>query len=133
MESIVCLDSSVLIDHYRKKDKEGSFFYQLVKKYQQFNISVISEYEILIGAKTVEQINYWKNVFSDFFILNYNSAINQIALEISLRQSTKRLNIEFKDLIIASTAIQNKIPLATFNKKHFINIENLQIITPDSF
>ncbi|MGI8952922.1 MAG: type II toxin-antitoxin system VapC family toxin [Chitinophagaceae bacterium] len=132
MESIICVDSSVLINHYREKNKEQTFFYSLVNRHEAFNISVITEYEILIGAKTADQISYWKNIFSDFFILNYTSGVNEIALNISFKLSLKGFNIEFKDLIIAATALSKKIPLATINEKHFNSIEGLQLITPSS-
>jgi predicted nucleic acid-binding protein len=42
-----------------------------------------------------------------------------------------RKSIEFQDLIIAATAISFNNPLATINKKHFDNIEGLDLITPD--
>lgn len=76
MENIISLDSSVLINHYRKKNKNSSFFYSLVQQYEQFIISVVAEYEILIGARQPVQIEYWKNVFQDFFIIKYSSQIN---------------------------------------------------------
>jgi predicted nucleic acid-binding protein len=133
MESLICLDASVLINHYREKNKQETFFYHLIKRYESFNISVITEYEILIGAKAESQVNYWKNIFADCFIVNYTSAINQKALEVSFQLFSKKLTIEFKDPKTASTALHHKLPLATMNKKHFINIEKLKLITPDSF
>jgi predicted nucleic acid-binding protein len=132
MENMIWIDSSVLINHYKEKNKTNTVFYSLVEKYEQLYISVVTEYEILIGARSETQVSYWKNVFSDFFILNYISAINEVAINTSLSLIPKGLNIEFKDLIIASTALYNKMPLATLNEKHFINIPGLQLITSPS-
>jgi predicted nucleic acid-binding protein len=46
---IICLDTSVLIDFYRKTVKENSIFYQLTTKYKLFAVSIVTEYEIMIG------------------------------------------------------------------------------------
>lgn len=41
---------------------------------------------------------------------------------------TKNKIIEFRDILIASSAIIYKIPIATINKKHFERIDVLEII-----
>lgn len=44
---IICLDSSVLIEYYRKNKKENSFLFQLAAKYE-FKIPSVVKYEISI-------------------------------------------------------------------------------------
>jgi len=48
---LILLDTSILIDYFRKKNKRNSDFYQLVaaNKYT-YAVSVITEYEIYVGA-----------------------------------------------------------------------------------
>lgn len=46
---IICLDTSVLVEYFRKKDKSKSFFIELTFKYK-FAISVITKLEILNGS-----------------------------------------------------------------------------------
>ena len=41
--SIVCLDTSVLIDYYRKKDKSKSLFFKLTEKYSVFAVFTVTE------------------------------------------------------------------------------------------
>lgn len=55
MESneLICLYTSVLIDFSKKKkDKTKLFFYELTLSYSLFVVSIIAEYEILIGNTT---------------------------------------------------------------------------------
>jgi len=132
MESIILLDSSVLIDYFRKVNKEKTFFYKLLSAYNGYAISVIVHYEIIKGSNQ-RQANFWNNIFADFFIFPYTVLTNTSALEIGEELRKKRKSIDFKDLIIASTAVQHKMPLATINKKHFDNISGLKLITPASF
>ena len=55
------------------------------------------------------------------------------SLPVYITLKTRRKSIDFKDLIIAASALNNKIPLATINEKHFYNISSLQLITPLSY
>jgi tRNA(fMet)-specific endonuclease VapC len=125
MENIAMIDTSVLIEYYRKKIKNSSFFYQLTRKYTGFGISVVSHYEILIGGKNI----FFDNLFSDFLIFPYSVKINDNAVAIKLELKSKRKNIEFEDLIIAATAQFHRLPLATLNRKDFDAISNLDLET----
>lgn len=49
-DELICLDSSVLIDYFRKTKKENSFFFELSNQYPSFAVSVITEFEILSGS-----------------------------------------------------------------------------------
>ena len=48
---VILLDTSILIDYFRKKDKINSLFLKLSDQYAEFRISVITEFEIYSGAK----------------------------------------------------------------------------------
>ncbi|MEZ4888927.1 MAG: hypothetical protein R3E32_29645 [Chitinophagales bacterium] len=47
---VICLDSTVPIDYYRKTKKENSFLFRLAAHYQ-FKISSIVKYEVYRGDK----------------------------------------------------------------------------------
>lgn len=132
MENIICLDSSTLIDHYRKKIKEKTFFYQLTKSYYGFVLPVTAHFEILVGSNA-KQHSFWKNIFDDLLIIPYQPHINETAINILKELKIKRKTIEYKDLLIAATSLHYNYSLATINEKHFQNIEGLHLITPSSF
>ncbi len=52
--STIVLDTSILIDFFRKQDKTKSVLLQLTDKYR-FSISVITAFEIKIGIQTESQ------------------------------------------------------------------------------
>ncbi len=126
---IVLLDTSVLIDFYRKKDKSKSLFFKLLGENPDriFAISVITHFEIYIGSRP-DQITFWDNMFHDFLILPLSAAVSDISVSIDsdLKKTSKRL--EIPDLFIAATAIANDLQLATLNKKHFDRIKKLKRI-----
>jgi len=122
----ICLDTSVLIDYYRKKEKTRTLFVKLSLKYS-FSISVITKLEILTGI-TENQKEFWNNVFQKMEIIPLNEPEVEIAANI-IRYLTKQNKIiGIKDILIGSTAISKGLKLATLNKKDFGRIENIELI-----
>ena len=132
MENIICLDASTLIDYYRKKVKDKTFFYQLTKNYFGFVLPVTAHFEILAGSNPDQHL-FWQNMFNDLLIIPYQPYINETAINIVNQLKKKRKTIEYKDLMIAATALHYNYSLATKNGKHFEDIDDLHLIIPTSF
>lgn len=124
---MILLDSSILIDFFRKKDKTKTTFFRLIDIYQSFAISSVTLYEIGIGAKSDDQ-KFWDNLFRNFIVLPFDG--NAAKTAIKIRSDLKRLkfNLDFADLQIASIAISQDIPLSTLNLKHFEQVPGLKLI-----
>jgi len=127
-KEIVCLDTSILIDFYRKKVKEKSVFFQLTTKYNLFAVSIVTEYEIMIGAD-VGQAEFWASFFDRVTILPFDKAASDIAIEITKYLKATNKLIEVPDIFIGATALSNNMQIATLNKKHFERIPELVIIS----
>ncbi len=128
MESkIVLLDTSVLIDYFRKKDKEKTLFVSLTHNFDESCISSIIEFEIYTGATQI-QLAFWKNILGDMSVLPFDSNAAHIAVSILKKLKQKRKTIEKADLFIAAIAIANNLPMATLNRKHFEHIDNLELV-----
>jgi tRNA(fMet)-specific endonuclease VapC len=127
-EKITLLDTSIFIDFFRKSDKKNSRFYSLSDSFDTFCISVITEYEIFVGATTAIQKSYWKDFLQMITVIALDSAIVQTAITISEELKRARKQVDNADLFIAATAISNKLPLATLNNKHFQRIPGLKLI-----
>lgn len=125
---MICLDTSILIDFFRKEKKENSLFFRLTQQYRIFTVSVITEYEIFVGSNP-EQQEFWENFFSRIVVLPFDSASSQMAVQIFKDLKAKNKLIEIPDIFIAATAIQNNLPLATTNLKHFDRIEGLELVS----
>ena len=125
---IVCLDTSILIEYYRKKDKSKSLFFKLTKEYSMFAVSAITEYEIYSGSNS-EQDKFWDDFFKMILILPFDSETNKIAVKVARELKSKNKSIEIPDLLIASAALRNNSKLATLNKKHFERVDGLELIT----
>lgn len=126
--SVVCLDTSVLIDFYRNRDKSKSLLFRLTEKYPFFAVSAVTEYELCLG-NSQEQNIFWDDFFSRVIILPFDS--NAVKQSVNIYRQLKQQNklIDMPDIMIAGTVLQNNMPLATLNRKHFERISGLEIIS----
>lgn len=65
------VDTSILIDFYRKTNKENSVWIKLVRYGYSFAISTISKYEIYSGASE-KQIQFWDEIFRLIDVIPFN-------------------------------------------------------------
>jgi predicted nucleic acid-binding protein len=124
---MILLDSSVLIDFFRKKDKTKTIFYQLSKTNTEFCISSITYYEIGIGNRK-NHFEFWEKLTENMTVIPFDQACSEKAIFIYFDLLISNKMIDLADLLIGSTALTHNIPIATLNKKHFERIKNLILI-----
>ncbi len=121
------VDTSILIDYYRKTDKENSVWISLIRQGYHFVISTVTKYEIYSGA-TQNQLNFWNKVLQAIEVLPFDESAVDMAVKINAGLKQKRKQIDLADLFIAASALSYNLPIATLNRKHFERIERLTII-----
>lgn len=122
------LDSTILIDYFRKTDKSKTKLVSHFKQYNHLYISSITEFEV-INCATEKHLEFWNGMLPKFTVLDFDSKAARQAAEIVSQLKTKRKTIDKPDLFIAATAIVNELTLDTLNIKHFIDIDNLKLLT----
>jgi tRNA(fMet)-specific endonuclease VapC len=120
------IDTSILIDHLRKKNKRKSQYYKIVGNYTLF-VSSISLFELFAGATDPQKTEDINNMIEYLKILPFTKKTAEKAGEIYLSLKRENKLIETKDLFIAATALSHRLPLLTLNVKHFDRIEGLRI------
>jgi len=126
-DKIVLVDTSILIDLFRKTDKNNSVLLSLVRQGYTYCISAVTEYEIYTGA-LLGQVGFWDNFLQRTEVLPFDKAVAKVAVDLNRELKRKRKLIETADLFIAATAIANNLSFATLNKKHFDRIDSLNIM-----
>jgi len=124
---VVLVDTSILIDFFRKTDKTKTQLIKLVDNGYLFSISTITEYEIFVGA-TIAQNAYWKEFLQRIIVYPFDTNAVTVAVDINNQLKQKRKQIDIADLFIAAIAISNNLIFATLNKKHFERIDGLKIL-----
>lgn len=124
---LICLDSSILIDYFRKAKKENSFFFELSNQYSSFAVSIITEFEILSGSNQ-NQKGFWDKFFEHVLVIPFDSKANEEAIKIFKELKRNGNLIDIPDLFIGATAKAYNLRLATLNEKDFARISGLEIL-----
>lgn len=122
------VDTTLLIDYFRKTDKQNARLVSHFKNYGQLYISSITEFEVMNGAKPLH-IEFWNGMLTRFIVLDFDSKAARQAATITAQLKAKRKSIDKPDLFIAATAVANGLTLDTLNVKHFTHIDNLLMLT----
>lgn len=125
---MVILDTNIIIDHLRQKDKSTSWLRKLTEKVgaEKLGISVATIQELYVGKSVSDPQNeqMMLQTISSFEVESYSYEIAKMAGEL-----VRNLNgqLQFADAAIAATAIVNGAKLATLNFKDFTGIKGLEI------
>lgn len=129
------LDTSVVIDCIRGK-KETIRFISNLKGSLFINYIVIAE--LSEGIYRVKDSKSMKTSIEDFMngvdgVLPINYKVSKLFGKIRADLKEKGQIVEDFDILIASTCIENNLPIITLNRKHFDRIVGLEVLTPDDF
>lgn len=124
---IILVDTSILIDYYRKANKANAVWVTLIDQGYEFVISTITKYELYSGA-TPNQMEFWNSILSIISIIPFDEKCVDAAIFINTALKRKKKQIDLADLFIAATAMNQNLPIATLNKKHFERIDGLTVL-----
>lgn len=120
------VDTSVIIDFLRQKQKQNSWFYTLAEQNHQLAASIITHTELFAGKSawaTPRAKKELEEIFSGLTLLSLSREISMLAGKIRAWQKT-----DLVDAIIAATAVKEKMALVTLNPKHFRKIRGLRLV-----
>lgn len=121
------VDSTILIDYFRKTDKANSRLVSHFRNYDRLYISSVTEFEVVNGAKSAH-LQFWDGMLARFTILEFDSKAARRAADIVAQLKTKRKTIDKPDLFIAATTLVHDLTLDTLNIKHFVHIDELTLL-----
>jgi tRNA(fMet)-specific endonuclease VapC len=124
---VVLVDTTILIDFFRKTDKANSALVRLVESGYAYQISAVTEFEIYTGA-SLGQFDFWNAFLHRTEVLSFDKVVAHSAAAINRDLKQQRKQIAAPDLFIAATAITHQLPLATLNRKHFERVSELTLI-----
>ena len=121
----VLVDTSIFIDYFRKENKRNTKLYRLREDRYEILTSSICYFEYMSGSKNRE---FDTLLFKNIDVIDFDKKQAYIASQIFRDLKQRNALIEFRDILISSSAISLGIPLATLNKKHFERIEDLILL-----
>lgn len=121
----ILVDTSIIVDFLRKKDRENTLFFHLTNDKYELYISIITHTECYAGKSVWESrqaMNELEILLGEIKILPLEENISKKAGEINAKYGTDIL-----DAIIAATSIIHKLDLATLNTKDFEKINGIKL------
>lgn len=123
----VLIDTSVIIDFLRRKEKERTWLYQLVES-NDIMVALVTHTELYAGS------SIWTNqkARQELDLLFSAVDIEPMSIDLSLRAAEirARYRVDLIDALIAATALAKGVPLATLNRSHFKKIVQLKLLRP---
>ena len=127
MHRSLLIDSDILIDHLRKEKNAFNFLEAEIEKGSLLFLSVISRTEIYAGMRKGEE-EIVCNLFDVITPVNVDTTIADKAGEY-LRKFSKSHALNIGDAIIAATASEMELSLATRNLKHY-PMKDITVLSP---
>ena len=121
------VDTSVFIEFLRATKKDKTLLYKIADDSKLY-VSTVTLFELYAGATNHSKWMDIKLLTEDLILLPLTVDVSQYAAKIFQKLRMENQIIEFRDIFISATAIANKLPILTLNKKHFSRIADLEII-----
>ena len=122
MAEKICLDTDVCIGII-KGEPRAEKVSDLIGSGELF-VASITIFELYLRKEKLQEIG---DFLDGILVLDFDKDCAMKASDIQKELKSKGNIIELRDIFIASVAVNNKCILATFNKKHFSKINNLEL------
>ncbi len=122
----VLVDSDLLID-LAHEDQVAEKYLHIIEKTFQLSISALTKMEILVGCRNKAEQKETLQFLAKFPVFEIQPNISKKATELVLQYNLSH-NLLIPDALIAATAIEEKIPLASKNQRDFKFIKGLTLV-----
>lgn len=124
----VLIDTSVIIDHLRKRDKPKSMLFTIADRFDLF-VSSITVFELYAGATDERKKKDIENIISTAEVIPFSTDIAKEAGELYISLKKENRILEIRDIFIAATAATFNLPIVTLNRDHFERIKKIELLS----
>jgi predicted nucleic acid-binding protein len=111
----VVLDTCILIDVLRLRPAAVAYIESLSERPA---ISVVTVTELRAGQRSMKEARQIDQMLGHMTVIPVSAAVAELAGDM-LRNFRKSHSVDVPDALIAGTAVEVNLPLATLNLKHF--------------
>lgn len=126
MPSLTLVDSDILIDVARGDETAIDYLAQLEGQ-STLSVSVVTQMELMVGCRNKAEFRALERFLARFQIVLITAAISQTAVKL-LRQYRLSHGLLIADGLIAATALEWEVPLASKNQRDYRFIEKLTLL-----
>jgi len=124
----VLADTSLFIEHLRARDKTATTLYRLTRSVRIETCAIVAA-EIFYGARTVRAEQQARSVLQPFIIHPFTAEM--AGRQCAVMQGFAEVNCvpDIRDVMIAATALELSLPVATLNRRHFERLSAIELIS----
>ena len=122
MDQKICLDTDIVISLLKGDQKAKVLLNKLENK--EVSITSVTAFELCLRQTNLDIINRF---IESMMVLPFDLAVSKKAASIYKDLKKRGKLIDIRDLFIGSTALFYNYSLLTFNKRHFQNIDGLNL------
>ena len=122
-KEIILCDSNVMIDWINHQQKANN---DLQRIEGIIALSIITEYEIIAGAKDLAMQKRFEKLLGNYTIISLDHKISQLGINLYKKYKLSH-GLDMPDSLIAATAIELDIPLFTYNTRDFRFISGIRL------
>ena len=126
----VLIDTTILIDHLRRGNKDRTVFYRVAQRYECV-VSTITEFEFRVGSTPANR-DFVAASLELTPVLPFDSVSCSCCSGYLSRPSGYQSAYRAADLLIAATAVAHDLPLLTLSLSHFERVGGLTLLDPSS-
>ena len=123
MAEKICLDTDACISVIKGQPKAEKLS-DLIGTSKLF-VASITVFELYLRKENLHEI---ADFLEGIFVLDFDESCAIKASNIQKELKAKGMQLELRDVFIGSIAIVNNCSLATFNRKHFSRIKDLELL-----
>lgn len=130
MENTTCLDTNFLVKLFRQNNEEAAYL-RAYEETTHFTTTIINIFELYYGAflsGRPERIQEVEELENRMNILPFSPQAAKKAGEISAALQRKGTPLDFRDILIASIVLVERVSLKTYNLKHFERVPGLTLV-----
>ena len=122
-KEIILCDSNVIIDWINNRQKAID---DLQRIKGSIAISIITEYEIIAGAKDMMMLKRFEKLLSNYISVSLDHDISFLGISLYKKYKLSH-GLDMPDSLIAATAIELDLPFFTYNIKDFHYIPGINM------
>ena len=123
--SLVLVDTDILVDASRGVATAIRFL-EAQESQAAVSISAVTQMELLIGCRDRAELRATERFLNRFAIVPLTEAASQLAVKLVADYHLSH-SMKIPDALIAATALNSDLPLATKNQKHFRFLPGLKL------
>lgn len=124
----VLADSSLVIAYFRARPTTESALERAAASFDEVFVSAITVYEVEFGAAKAGRVSDLESISITLPVLPIDRATADRAARLHDQLIGRNQDIGLRDVLIAATAMEHSLALATLNAAHFQRVSGLQVI-----